>query len=664
MTWTDADIAADSGAAWDDADIAPSSPLDNPRWGMGGYDAGMGFLKGATTLGASIPQGIMSAGEAILAGEGQEGARRRYEERRANLNQSFADLADTEGLPFKAGQFGGEIAATAGLGPAQKATPVGAAALEGTARLGRYLANTARGGISGGMQAAAINPDDAALGAGLGAAIPAVLQPMAKAGVNAVGMFTDKIRGDLAAIRAGKMLRDIAGGATDDILRATEANPNLLPGQAAMGAGVQRNPFYALQEMFRGDDAITATRNAQEVAALRQAEALTGGASSAAESELMRAQGRGAVESALGPEREFLLDVANVGKNAGNLRSQAQQLMNQFNKVQNVAGAPMGAGYQLKQQADILLKQADDIERAGFTPLDVSNVFNNVRTTLSDPALGASGNVTDVLSDVARQIKSWVGKGGGTIDARALYTKRKTAVNETVAKLLAGTEPAASKRLAAQLSGQVRDAIDDSLEASAPGWKALLSKYSDQLQELDRNELVSTARGLLKRKDMKGFINLVRNESPETVQKIIMGATTMEQALPAMRSAGPSNQLNTLQNIASGGERDLAVTEAAQLGSRELDQIIKDSSMSGRIPNLFSPKITVTNAILDKVEHNLNRDALDQVKIAMRSGADANRILKMFPLNQRNEAAKWIAMGGPARLMTKGVGAVTASPER
>lgn len=713
MTWTDADIAADSGAAWDDADIAPSSPLDNPRWGMGGYDAGMGFLKGATTLGASIPQGLMSVGEAILAGEGQEGARRRYEERRANLNQSFSDLADTEGLPFKAGQFGGEIAATAGLGPAQKATPVGAAALEGTARLGRYLANTARGGISGGMQAAAINPDDAALGAGLGAAIPAVLQPMAKAGVNAVGMFTDKIRGDLAAIRAGKMLRDIAGGATDDILRATEANPNLLPGQAAMEAGVQRNPFYALQEMFRGDDAITVSRNAQEAARQRIMGEMAEGSSSQdagiardlytklialdlkpVEREILEqvaAPGRqlkdiipllkqleAKYQSALQNQGRMATEAAQQGSLSMGVRPSGEQLIQvlpdgnypQLPRIGQPSGLPVGAfpvagmprvpprytpneavrpGFEAaaselggiaketRAAADALRQQASDLPSA-FTAQPIRDAVAEMSQKI--------GKVNRTVADAVAEELRFAGD-----DPFKIAELRKLGINQIISDLVDSGKLA--KQDAAAALTEVKRVIDGQLGADYV--EKYLKPYSAALNERGARDLANELR-LLQKESPEQFMKVLRGDNPDLVAKY-GDWKTIQEALGESRFA-------TASDVAGEMGRDKSVSEAAQLGAKELDQILKDSTLSARIPNLFSPKITVTNALLDNVEHKLNRAALDQVKIAMRSGADANRILKMFPLNQRNEAAKWIAMGGPARLMTKGVGAVTASPER
>mgnify|MGYP002335892978 CR=1 FL=1 len=71
---------------------------------------------------------------------------------------------------------------------------------------------------------------------------------------------------------------------------------------------------------------------------------------------------------------------------------------------------------------------ASQITDYGFKPLDVSNVTGRISTVLSDPKLGSSENVSRVLSDVGSRIGEWVKRGGGTIDADALYMIRKEGV--------------------------------------------------------------------------------------------------------------------------------------------------------------------------------------------------------------------------------------------
>jgi len=119
----------------------------------------------------------------------------------------------------------------------QKGTPA-------AARVADLATRSAGGAITGGTTAAVINPADTETGVAIGAAIPlagATASYLAKS----AGFLKDAFTGQLAAVKAGKISRELAGNRIGAIRAALAAAPeDLTAAQAA--AGVQNNAFQAL----------------------------------------------------------------------------------------------------------------------------------------------------------------------------------------------------------------------------------------------------------------------------------------------------------------------------------------------------------------------------------------------------------------------------------
>jgi len=103
----------------------------------------------------------------------------------------------------------------------------------------------AGGAITGGTTAALINPAEAETGAATGAALAVVAPPIVGALAKGAGFLKDAFTGQLAAVKAGKISREVAGDRIGAIRAALAAAPDdLTAAQAA--AGVQKNAFQAL----------------------------------------------------------------------------------------------------------------------------------------------------------------------------------------------------------------------------------------------------------------------------------------------------------------------------------------------------------------------------------------------------------------------------------
>jgi hypothetical protein len=217
-----------------------------------------GAVRGAGSIGATalVPYDIVKD---ALAGKGLSLESNR--QRRADIDYGLAAMgADPESLSYKGGKIAGEIAGTAGvpgvLGKGAQA--VGAApaivnALRGAGTVGSLPARVASGAAAGGVAAGMVNPEDAAMGAAVGGALPAA-GALAKGAVGLGRQFVGATTGvgneALAqAFRAGKqggataqaLRENMRGGAgMDDVLNAAKQNLDIMgqQKQAAYRAGM------------------------------------------------------------------------------------------------------------------------------------------------------------------------------------------------------------------------------------------------------------------------------------------------------------------------------------------------------------------------------------------------------------------------------------------
>lgn len=199
-------------------------------------NAGAGAVRGAGSIGATILAPYDMARDAM---DGKGLSLESNRKRRSDMDAALGSLgADPESLLYGVGKLGGEIAGTAGMGGvlargasaipllSARAAPlidaVGSAGLRagGATGLAGAGARAAGGAITGGLSAGLVSPEDAALGAGVGAVMPGALQLAGKAGDAAGRLMRGPEQGpDIAA--AIKAARD-AGY----VIPPTQARPS------------------------------------------------------------------------------------------------------------------------------------------------------------------------------------------------------------------------------------------------------------------------------------------------------------------------------------------------------------------------------------------------------------------------------------------------------
>jgi hypothetical protein len=291
------------------------------------------------TIGApieAISQGVISGGGNVmlggqrLLGKGlsavgaedtgaflQEDAARR-------LAQSQATVA-----PFKqefpvftgAGELGGEVLGTGPVGMAiaapLKAIPA-AAPLAQAIRTGGFsggnLATRVAGGATlGGATSAIINPDESGTGALVGGTVAAVAPPIVKTLAKGAGFLKDAFTGQLAAVKAGKISRDVAGDQIAAIRAALAAAPDDLTAAQAT-AGVQKNAFQSLGAFASRTDEMSLKLKQQAAADFADLQRMMEGGNAT--------EARAAYEASIKRLNQLTADMRNVELQAANQAAQ------------------------------------------------------------------------------------------------------------------------------------------------------------------------------------------------------------------------------------------------------------------------------------------------------------------------------------------------------
>lgn len=352
---------------------------------------------------------------------------------------------------------------------------------------------------------------------------------------NLIGPIISKQASDIAA---SKIAREISGKDANQIinmLRSGEIDETAA--QAAVRSG--RPEFAALGEIMKGKlpKEFDQVALAQDAARRAQLERLARGGS-VEESKMAQEAIKKRLEAGLGPVRETELGAANAGRT-----------------------------------------------------IDTSAIYNRIGQITGDPKYAGNMVAEKSLGNVANLIREWETKGGGVIDAQALYGIRKNAINQTVNDLLKGQDPKSASKVAASLEAKIRPLIDDAIEnAGGTAWKSYLSQYSKGLGQVDRIAVLDKARDLY-RTSQKKFIDLVKGDSPKVIQKIMKGTYSVDDAL------NPQT-VTKLDKIAGQLERDTEVSRQAALGMKSAGKTYRniEDSYQG-VPILSRPVVLFTNIV-------------------------------------------------------------------
>jgi hypothetical protein len=195
---------------------------------------------------------------------------------------------------------------TAVAGVAPQAIPLATRAADIGARV-------VGGGATGGATAALTNPDEIGAGAGVGAGLGVVAPPVVKVLVKSAGFLKDAFTGQLAAVGAGKIARDVAGDRIGAIRAALMAAPSDITAAQAT-SGIQKDAFQALGAMTSKTDDISSLLKRQAADDLAQLQRMAEGGNAT--------EARTAYEQSIKRLNQLTADMRNVELQAANQAAQ------------------------------------------------------------------------------------------------------------------------------------------------------------------------------------------------------------------------------------------------------------------------------------------------------------------------------------------------------
>jgi hypothetical protein len=285
---------------------------------------------------------------------------------------------------------------------------------------------------------------------------------------------------------------------------------------------------------------------------------------------------------------------------------------------------------QRRIERDFLQRQMGSLEDYGLRPLNVDNVTDAISASMSAPGKRVSVVHQQVLGRVREQLQAAAALNNGVIDARDLYTIRKEGVNEIIDTLMAGRDPAVSKKVAADVLSIVRPEIDKAIaRAGGDEWAQYLKTFERGAKDLEKRQMAAEAFRLF-RDSPQEYVRLVRGNNPAAVEAIF-GKGNFD----IFKEMG--KEMSTLNKVASYVERQGVVADKAKGGREELVRLIDANSWRRRLPNWFMPVVTAANMALRDVEKRINEQTLGIIRQATLSNQSMLELLEGLPPNERRK---------------------------
>lgn len=523
---------------------------------------GAGVLRGAKDVVDTGAQ-LLSSGFDKIAGtnEGQ-----RVADMNAAGKKEFEAQYGKDNTSAAVGRVGGQIAATLPVGGAlgagvkaagaagvlpRAAIPLGEAIATGGMRGGTLAADAslvaraanmgtrmAGGAIAGGASAALVDPDSAALGAGIGAALPPSLAAAGKVGRvvgSAIAPFTQSgkdriVGGALREFASDPAAAQAALRAAPEVVKGSVPTTAAAAGDAGL-AGLQRAVVNRTPQMAAEFAERASTQNEARTRAI---EAIAGNQGKIAAAEQAR-------DLATGAMREAALD------RAGNI--QAQSLIG---GIDNLLADPNNAGLLVQRALRQFRGQiADTAQDGAINARALYAIRKDINDVLGGKLQGESGNLKRASSQLIG-VKSMID------DAIESASNRVT--------------PSAERGIA---TGQAGAAGADGLTSGKPSasWREYLRQYSDQSVPIDQM------------KALEDVMKRIQTGAMDTRGNLVMSSAKLNNILKnegsdLARSLSPE-QLQTLRNVqADLNAATVANTAGKAVGSNTVQNLGSDRLVS------------------------------------------------------------------------------------
>lgn len=608
--------------------------------------------------------------------------------------------AQPESGPYAVGEFGAELAGTAPiggvLGKVARVLPGVARfapALEsagfrtaGATVPARALERAVGGAAVGGTTAGLVDPANAGYGALLGTGLSFVAPTVVNRLATGAGYFTDLMRNRLANVNAAEIARTSAGGDLAAIQAGLAATPAGLPSQTT--AEIGSPAWQALLRIAETQDpagTAMALRTLQGQQRLDELRRIAGGATQT-EARATREASKRTLGAITTPMRETELAAAGTANRvlpelegtAAKFRAAAANKVEDVRRMSEPGGVidratewarswkpsfmrgeggpvpryPMQYTYPgelaargenvATQSAEASLvfggaardaeARAASLEAHGLRRLTSQPITDALRAKLATPEIGVNTQTNRAITRLIDMLDDWTNQNGA-ITPEAIYAIRKEGINAVVDDMLPNATPKARRAFTAKVLTTVKPLLDDAIEkAGGTGWRDYLRTFEDGMHAIDQRRLAARALTLY-RKSPKKFIELVEGNDPDAIEKIFgPGSYDLVQEMG-------QGHANTLRRVADDLVREQTITGKAREGLPAAQTIIERNqrSLEVRLPNFFSPKVTLTNKLLEGLEGEIEQKTMDALINASKSGKNMNELLNTLPTSERNQ---------------------------
>jgi hypothetical protein len=203
------------------------------------------------------------------------------------------------------------------------------------------------------------------------------------------------------------------------------------------------------------------------------------------------------------------------------------------------------------------------------------------------------------------------------------------------------------RNAAAGVLSRIKPVIDNAIETSGgTGYREYLATHAKGMQKIAEKELTGEALRLWKQPNKDAFVDLVQNESPDVVEKVL-GPGKYNIAVELADST-----LAVLRKQASAHLDRLAASKQATEGQKALATLVDQNTSSIRLPSFINAWSAAGNKTISELEKRLGTKTTKLLSDAMQNPQSAANLLEVLPPSERNKVIQ--LLNNPASLGAKG----------
>jgi len=456
---------------------------------------------------------------------------------------------------------------------------------------GKIIQGVKQGAALGVAQPGTTRISDQALGGVVGGVAGGAAPVVIPAAAKALGWAWDAVNGRLIQVKAGKILREIAG---NDLAAIQAANASAAPGlssaQAVQGANITAPAYQAMGQRAPTAD-IAAAKAVKEAA-----------------DQAARANQLGAVSPDLATSIAERQAAAKVNYGAAQVADEKRlaQLAAQEQASRSMSGL---AGPTFKAQVAPELQALKNNPAIAAAQSEAKKLAATQGVNLGEDPMSTLQGLHYMKLAIDAQFKS-------PTASTALQNYSNAALQNTKTQLLGAID-----KLSPMYSG-------------ARAQYAAMSEPVNQAQIL--NKMTETLKGRGTAAEAPGqFINaLGQGESA------LLKRADQNPRFGGLSDVLSPEQMGAVQNVAGQLKREATMSELAAQGKEALAGILKERAVT-------APGINTVSAVINRVSSLLrgrvNDKTLETVAKGMMSGQEANELLATLPASERNSVLRALA---------------------